>query len=243
MKLRAESLLAILQGRFKQFLKKLIKQKSKHDHWCMRFAYNNLPVVASVMILSSHTKSDLECLNERDSLLTTDSSCYVKCADRPSSEGAYLYLDRVRQVFVRSGKVAGRGFFVRNDEHRKAAKESRPSSTFYRLYPSKESPRDKRQRRGHFESLEQFVAAGFDPKCEEANALDKDHKDGGILILSAAEAGRVKSGMRNLKCDNKEKFRHLLAYQMELGYDLALGPGDVVSVNPGFEAILGVITS
>ena len=148
MKLRAESLLAILQGRFKQFLKKRINQKSKRDHWCMRFAYNNLPVVASVMILSGHTKSDLECLNERDSLLllATGSSCYVKCDDRPSSEGAYLYLDRVRQVFVRSGKVAGRGFSVRNDEHRKAAKESRPSSTFYRLYPSKESPQDKRQR-------------------------------------------------------------------------------------------------
>ena len=73
MKLRAESLLAILQERFKQFLKKRINQKSKRDHWCMCFAYNNLPVVASMMILSGHTKSDLECLNERGSPLAIDS--------------------------------------------------------------------------------------------------------------------------------------------------------------------------
>ena len=96
---------------------------------------------------------------------------------------------------------------------------------------------------GHYESLERIVAAGFDPKCEEVNVFDKDHKDGGILVLSAVEAGRVKSGMRNLKCDNKEKFRHLLVYHTELGYDLAPGPGDVVSMDPGYEAIFGVITS
>ena len=91
--------------------------------------------------------------------------------------------------------------------------------------------------------MKQILVTGFDLKCEEANTLDKDHKDGGILVLSAVEAGRVKSGMRNLKCDNKEKFRHLLVYHTELGYDLAPGPGDVVSMDPGYEAIFGVITS
>ena len=94
------------------------------------------------MILSGHAKSDIACLNERDSLLVTDSSRYVKCANSPSSEGAYLYLYSVRQVFIRSGKVDGRGFSVRNEEHKKAAKESRPSSTFYRLYGREQKGKD-----------------------------------------------------------------------------------------------------
>ena len=49
--------------------------------------------------------------------------------------------------------------------------------------------------------------------------------------------------MKNLKCSAKVKFTHMLAYQMKLGYDLALTPGDVVSENPGFESVLGVLSS
>ena len=46
--------------------------------------------------------------------------------------------------------------------------------------------------------------------------------------------------MKNLKCSSKVKLNHMLDYLMEMGYDLALAPGDVVSVNSGFESILGV---
>ena len=46
--------------------------------------------------------------------------------------------------------------------------------------------------------------------------------------------------MKNLKCLAKEKFGHMLGYLVEMGYDLALAPGDVVSTNPGFESVLGV---
>ena len=49
-----------------------------------------------------------------------------------------------------------------------------------------------------------------------------------------------KKSMKNLKCSRIDKFKHMLAYQLEMGYDLALAPGDVVSMNPGFESILGV---
>ena len=46
--------------------------------------------------------------------------------------------------------------------------------------------------------------------------------------------------MKNLKCLAKEKFGHMLGYLVEMGYDLALAPGDVVSTNPGFKSVLGV---
>ena len=151
----------------------------------MQFAYTNLPVVAAAMILSGHMKVDLECLDEADSLLITDSSCFIKCETHPNDEGAYLYFDLVRRVFVRSGKVAGRGYVVRGDEHLKGAKESIPTSPFYRRYPSKLSERAaKCVRKGHFENLLQVVAAGFDPTSELLDYLEKDYNDGGVLILS-----------------------------------------------------------
>ena len=101
-------------------------------------------------------------MKDRDSLLITDESCFLKCEKCPDEEGAYLYFDIVRKIFVRSGKVAGRGMVVRGNEHLKAAKAAVPTSTMYRLYPSKESVRANNKRDGHFESLIQFVAAGFD---------------------------------------------------------------------------------
>ena len=61
--------------------------------------------------------------------------------------------------------------------------------------------------------------------------------------MSAVEAGRIKLSMCNLNCSTRAKFKHMLAYQMEFGYDLALSPGDAVSMNPGFEAVLGIVNS
>ena len=240
-KATADRLDQILRQRFKKFLSWRIEEKPNRAHWSMKFARNNLPVVAAVMVLSGHLKTDLECLKDRDSLLITDESCFLKCEKCPDEEGAYLYFDIVRKIFVRSGKVAGRGMVVRGDEHLKAAKAAVPTSTMYRLYPSKESVRANNKRDGHFESLIQFVAAGFDPKSEYVSLLDKDYKNGGVFIMSKSEEERIRRSMKQLKCTEKEKFQHMLAYQMELGYDLALAPGDVLSKNPGFESVLGVI--
>ena len=72
----------------------------------------------------------------------------------------------VRNVFVRTEKVAGRGFKVRNKEHISAAKSPMPTSTFYHLCLSKESSRVTNKRKGHFESLLQVVAVEFDPNYE-----------------------------------------------------------------------------
>ena len=141
---------------------------------------------------------------------------------------------------MRSRKVAGRGFKVRNKEHISAAKSPTPTSTFYHLYPSNESSRVTNKRKGHFESLLQVVAVEFDPNCEQVNTLDKDYKHGGVFILSKREEESIRSSMKTLNCRTNVKFQHMLAYKMELGYDLALSPNDVVSSNPGFESILGV---
>jgi len=119
----------------------------------------------------------------------------------------------------------------------KGSKEKIPSSisTFYRLYPSRESTRVINKRWGHFaESLLQVVGAGFNPKGEHVGNIDKDFKNGGIFVMDKAEEQLIKCSMKNLKCSTKVKFSHMLAYLMEMGYDLSLAPGDVVSENPGF---------
>ena len=72
-----------IRQRFKTFLKQQTRQKTRRDHWYMQFAHNNLPVVAALMILSGHLKTNLKCLNERDSLIITDSSCFIKCENCP----------------------------------------------------------------------------------------------------------------------------------------------------------------
>ena len=59
--------------------------------------------------------------------------------------------------------------------------------------------------------------------------------------MSKNEKANIKAGMKNLNCTDNVKFRHMLAYQVELGYDLALSPDDNVSSNPGFESVLGVL--
>lgn len=91
LKVKGDLLVRILCQRYKTFLKQRIRQKTRCDYWSMQFAHNNLHVVAAVMILSGHLKTDLECLKERDSLLITNSSCFVKCENCPDHEGTHVF--------------------------------------------------------------------------------------------------------------------------------------------------------
>ena len=96
MKMRADALIPLLQACFKLYLEQRIRQKNKRDHWCLQFARNNLPVVAAIMTLSGHVQSNLECMNERDSLLVTDLARYVKCIDCVRSVSGRLLARRLQ---------------------------------------------------------------------------------------------------------------------------------------------------
>ena len=54
-----------------------------------------------------------------------------------------------------------------------------------------------------------------------------------LFILSKTGDESIRSSMENLKCTANVKFYHMLVYQMELGYDIALSSDDVVSSNTG----------
>ena len=90
---KADTLLRIMNQRFRSFLRERVTVKSKRVHWSMEFAYNNLPVSAAVVALSGHLPMALECLTDSDCLLINNIGWYIKCKNCPDREGAYLYFD------------------------------------------------------------------------------------------------------------------------------------------------------
>jgi hypothetical protein len=239
---RADLLVKILRGRMHTFMNRRKVSKGRGKHWAITLAIKNMSVAAAYMILSRHVVDDLTCLDETECLLTSRTSQFTKCSLCADHEGAYLYYDANKSVWIRSGKVVGRGFGARNSEHIKEASKPKPSSDFYHYYyPTSDCVRSKKSRakRGLFDKLEQYVAAGFDSKCEVASYLNKGHGDGGILVLDVDDANNIKTSMKQ-NPNEIYKFRSFLAYQMELGYDIALAPASNVSSSFGFEGFVGL---
>jgi hypothetical protein len=240
LKEKGNYLVKLLQGRLKSFPKRRIASEAKRQHWAIKLAYKNLSVVAAYMVLVGHVKSDLSCIDETMALLTPNINSFLLSSSFPQQEGAYLYFDSNLGAFVRSGKVTGRGFLVRHDEHEKKSRERNASSNFYFLYPSREIlSQITRRKQGVFQSLVQYIAAGFNPHSTEALAVDKNYQSGGIMILDDDDVENIKSSMKQQPHVIK-KFHAYLAYLVELTYDLAIQPSMNVSGNPGFESFIGV---
>ena len=100
---KADFLLIKLRVRFKLHVKQRINQASTQNHWILKFAFKNLPVLAATMVLSKHLKIELKCLSETSCLLGCNLNQFIPCLLFPRHDGAYLYFDFNRDVFVRSG--------------------------------------------------------------------------------------------------------------------------------------------
>ena len=236
---KANKLAQHLTARFREHKSQKVLA-ARRNHWSMKFASKNLAVNAALMVLSNHVKKDIARLSEEDSLLSGDISKFQECSLVPEQHGAYLYYDKNNEVFIRSGKVTNRGFKVRDDEHRLAAKSMTSKSRFYALYPSTSSQRANiRGTRGVFENLVQLVGSSFKPLSPDAMNLNRDWKDGGLLILSDKEKECISESSAGKT--QIQKFHNICAYQLELSYDLAISPLNNVSQNPGFESFLGIV--
>ncbi len=237
---KADLLLIRLHEQFKVHVKDWVKQAAKKHHWILRFAFKNLPIIAATMILSKHLKLDLKCLGEAECLLSSNANQFIPCLTFPRQEGAYLYFDFNRGVFIRSGKVVRCGFQARHDKHLAASKEEKSSSHFYFMYPLKEGKRkEKRDKLGCFEHLTQIIGAGFNPVSKPAMQVNKNYNEGGLLIMSKDDERRIKSCLKK-EFIAVQKFQEVIAYLFEFGYDLALSPENNVSRSPRFESILGI---
>ena len=103
-------------------MKNEVKQAAKKNHWILRFAFKNLPIIAVTMILLKHLKLDLKCLGKSECLLSSNVNQFIPCLAFPKREGAYLYFDVNRGIFIRSGKVVRHGFQSRHNKHLAASK-------------------------------------------------------------------------------------------------------------------------
>jgi hypothetical protein len=77
-------------------------------------------------------------------------------------DGAYLYYDTNKEVWIHAGMVANQAFIEHGNEHFKCSKKPTTSSDFYSSYPSRDAPTAKcKARKGYFENLEQRIALGY----------------------------------------------------------------------------------
>ena len=230
---RADTLQKTLLFRFTYHVKRRIEDKSKHNHWVMRWSRRNMAQVAGIMTLFNHVKKDLECMQDISSTLLGGKNQFVKVEEKESNlQGAYLYYDTNDGKWIRSGKVTRRSFGVRHAEHVKKSESKRTTSTLYSRYPSKNNEH-RTSRKGFFDNLEQCVAVGFSLNKIIEEAVAKRYDEGGIFDSTWDEEENIK---RNQRCN----FIDMIAYQIELGYDLAISPSDNVSNSPGFESFIGV---
>eukprot|EP00957_Ditylum_brightwellii_P167848 12777345-Ditylum_brightwellii.AAC.1 len=90
-----------------------------------------------------------------------------------------------------------------------------------------------------FEDLTQFVGVGF-TKSPLTQLITKDWLTQGDIFHfdqdNTEEIGNLKTYGKSLS-DTQQQ---MVAYLLELAYDLCLAPGRNVSDNPGFESVLGV---
>ena len=169
-------------------------------------------------------------------------SCFAE-GDKSKKQGAYLYFDRNNCTWIRSGKVTGRGFSVRHAEHQKKAAAKKTASRFYLRYPTKSSARCKSSsRKGYFDNLTQYVALGFDIDLnnERGETLTIDMSENGIFSFDENKKKRIDVLKFRGRNTTTQKRVDVIAYLIELCYDIAISPANNVSQNPGFESCLGI---
>ena len=138
MKKKGDELVSILVLRLDKHVKERIKYKVKYTHWCIVWCRTNLPVGIALMLPFGQFKVDMSCLDESSCLLPPPSNLSDSSTLLPPSsnfllvkhsvqnlQGAYLYFDKNNSEYIRSGKVTGRGFKVRHDEHARKAQANR----------------------------------------------------------------------------------------------------------------------
>ena len=250
---QSQLLLNLLQNRLTNHLnRRLHDSPSKKNHWIIPWIRKNLSPCASLLVFFKHVKKDLSCLDNTKTLLTTSNNFILVREDNEHHQGCYLHYDKNDQNWMRSGKVTGqnkeRGFKVRHEEHFKKAKADHISSNtsrFYIFYPSHESPRSQSKvKLGVFEHLQLFVGLGWDASNTNiTNVLSRNINSSGIFLFDEVDKENINEINFRGNLNEKEKKIELIAYLIELVFDLCISPKNNISSSPGFEVIFGAVTS
>ena len=86
-----------------------------------------------------------------------------------------------------------------------------------------------------------YIACGFNPENDNViDILTKDESDGGVFLFNNADKENInKVNFRGLNTF-KEKAIEMIAYLLELAFDISIAPRDNISSSPGFELPLGI---
>jgi len=233
----ADALLAQLSARLNRHIDERV-HKSKYNHFTLKFASQNLPVMSALVALCGHVTDDLESEDIDSCLLRlpTAGVYEVIAGDLNRMEGCYLYYDSKKGRWIRSGKTsgaAGASFEVRGGKHLTNAQkiDEMRGLEFYRKYPARGVP-NLGGRKGYFDNLVMYCALAFNRTDDLSDFCPKEADEDYFVWSQGTIAELIKrsSPLEHLQLD-------MIAYLWELVYDLMLGKDDNVSQSPGFEAL------
>jgi hypothetical protein len=107
---------------------------SKQSHFALGWFSGNVSCVAAIVVLANHTRAEPNSVDENACLLQhptegVANKFMVIETDPLKAEGCCVCHDKVDHQWRRSGKVSGRGFGVRHEDHWKSAKNSGSSAS------------------------------------------------------------------------------------------------------------------
>ena len=238
LKENADYLTSTFEPRLGSHISKCV-DPSRHNHWTLRFTRDNFAPMAAAMCLLGKIVDDLCTYGWENCLLKLpmEEVFQLISGDLSGLEGCYLYFDRVKNIWVRSGKTSGEGkdacFEGRGDKHYENSKsiEEMRKSTFYRTYPT-EGVANLGGRGGYFSNLDMRCGMSFDIR-EDITPLCSDVDDGGLFVWSEeciSELKKRSGALKTLQLD-------AISYLWEICYDILIAKGDNVSGSPGFESL------
>jgi len=204
---------------------------TKKKHWVWDFVRDNILTMSCIIILQQHVINvDLVKLAQNNTnicVLDCPSNKFTRHVESSAAEGVYLFYDRVKKEWIRSGKCTGRPIQKRLEEHAMHAK-SKKDTFFYRSYPLA----DTAGYRGKYEWLDVYLGLGCNPSTDKERFLHSFTHSNKFCWKAASNAIKYSSNPTRTKYN-------CLAYLFECCYDLMLSAASNVSQNPGFESFTG----
>lgn len=237
----ADALLDILQSRYNtHFVTHEMQEKKGHQ--CFKWAECNLPRLSAAMTISTHVRNNLHkiSVNRSVTLLanpeTSANAIFYNAREEEYKklEGCYLYYDTENGTWIRSGKAGGDGksnFGKRDEEHAKAAKKA-TTSLFYLSYPDEST--FSTCARGSWQDLAQYCGLAFDGK-EATDIVDVEN---GLLDWDHVTMEWIERISRDKRSVEHTQLM-MVAYLIELVYELSIGMDNNISESGGFEGLAG----
>jgi len=236
----ADALAKLLLSRFERHLvtnRQLSTKARKASVW--NFFRDNLHNMSAMIQLANHVRKGVAHCKAEDSLWNPDIGAFFALPleqdfDRAPSDtprfwlGGYYFRDSNSYQMIRSGK-SSTYFHNRMTGHHKSASsvEETANSRFYSSYPQDCIKHHFKSRAGTFDELEAYVCLGLNE-----NDLEE------ISRKFHWETDLEKLWKHDSVYEQNRRKVDLIAYTIELAYELMLAPSADLSESPGYERFI-----